>query len=314
MGKFLCVTIDTEPDCDIHWRRSEPLTFESVLSGISDILRPLWNRYDIKPVYFVSPEVVQNDDCCRVLKQESRLGAEIGAHLHSEYIEPQKKYESFAGTASDEFPCFAYSKEVELAKIKNLTELIAKKLGVKPVSYRAARYGADLDTIKSLEKLDYKIDSSVTPEINWSGHGGPNHSRAPRQPYFISTKDYYSAGESGVLEVPITILRKRFVFLPDRWFCYRWLRPTHMMVFEMKALAGEFIRDYAEPVLNLMFHSMEVMPGKTPFVRTKLGQKMYLNRLMSILRYLAERGFQSRTLTEVYEAMRTGARIDRSER
>jgi hypothetical protein len=303
MGKFLCVTIDTEPDCDIHWRRSEPLTFESVLSGISDILRPLWNRYDIKPVYFVSPEVVQSDDCCRVLKQEIRLGAEIGAHLHSEYVEPQKKYESFAGTQSDEFPCFAYSGEVELAKIKNLTELIVKKLGVKPASYRAARYGADLDTIKSLEELGYKIDSSVTPGIDWSKQGGPNHSRAPRQPYFISANDYYAAGRVGILEVPITILGKRFVFLPDRWFCYRWLRPTHMTVFEMKRLAGEFAKSYAELVLNMMFHSMEVVPGKTPFVRTKLGQKMYLSRLASILRYLAEVGFESRTLAEVYEAM-----------
>ena len=91
MGRFLCITIDTEPDCDIHWKRSDPLTFESVLSGIPNILRPLWSRYDIKPVYFVSPEVVQNDDCCQVLRQEIQLGAEIGAHLHSEYIEPQKQ-------------------------------------------------------------------------------------------------------------------------------------------------------------------------------------------------------------------------------
>jgi hypothetical protein len=314
MGRFLCVTIDTEPDCDIHWKRSDPLTFESVLSGIPDILRPLWNKYDIKPVYFVSPEVVQNDDCCEALKQEIRLGAEIGAHLHSEYIEPQRKYESFAGTRSDEFPCFAYSREIELVKIKNLTELIAKKLGVNPVSYRAARYGADLDTIKSLGKLGYKIDSSVTPGIDWSSHGGPNHSRAPKQPYFISAKDYYSMGESGVLEVPITILGKRFVFLPDRWVYYRWLRPTHMTAFEMKMLAGEFVRSYAEPVLNLMFHSMEVVPGRTPFVRTKLGQRMYLNRLASILKYLAKMGFESRTLAEIYEAMRAGARAGGSER
>ncbi|GAG34500.1 unnamed protein product, partial [marine sediment metagenome] len=168
MKKLFCITIDTEPDCDIHWKRSDPLTFESVLSGIPNILRPLWDKYNIKPVYFVSPEVVQNDDCCRVLRQEIQFGAEIGTHLHGEYIEPRKKYESSAGTPSDEFPCFAYSREIELIKIKNLTELIAEKLGIRPVSYRAARYGADLDTLKSLEELDYKVDSSVTPEIDWS--------------------------------------------------------------------------------------------------------------------------------------------------
>ncbi len=89
--------------------------------------------------------------------------------------------------------------EVESAKIKNLTELIENKLGVRPVSYRAARYGADLDTIKALEKLGYKVDSSVTPEISWQSQGGPDHSRAPKQPYFISADDYYSAGKSGIL-------------------------------------------------------------------------------------------------------------------
>ena len=98
MERTLVITIDTEPDCDTTWKRSDPLTFESVLSGIPGILRPIWNKFQIKPVYFVSPEVVQNPDCCKVLKKEIQLCAEIGTHLHSEYIEPQKKYEKPAAT------------------------------------------------------------------------------------------------------------------------------------------------------------------------------------------------------------------------
>ena len=298
--KTICVTIDTEPDCDVNWRRSQPLTFESVTFGIGQILRPIWDKFGIKPVYFVSPEVVENDSCCHVLKDEVGRGAEIGTHLHSEYIGPQKKYEDIAGTASDEFPCYAYDTGVESAKIRNLTEMIEKKFGARPVSYRAARYGADLDTIKALEKLGYKVDSSVTPGISWQKQGGPDHSRAPRQPYFISSTDYYSPGNGTILEVPITISGKRFLFLPERWVYYRWLRPTLMTAFEMKMLVAEFVRSYAEPVLNLMFHSMEVLPGKTPFVKTKLGQRMYLNRLTSILRYIMKTGFESKTLTETY--------------
>jgi hypothetical protein len=300
MSDIFCVTIDTEPDCDIHWKRSKPLTFESVLIGIPQILRPIWNKYEIKPVYFVSPEVAENSECCKILKEEINLSAEIGSHLHSEYIGPDKKYECFAGTSSKEFPCYAYSTETELEKIKNLTDIISNNLGVKPVSYRAARYGADLDTIKSLEKLGYKTDSSVTPQIDWSDRGGPDHSVAPIQPYFISKDNYYSAGNSKILEVPITISRKRFFLLPDKWLFYRWLRPSHMTVAEMKALINEFVRSYDSPVLNMMFHSMEVIPRKTPFVRTRLGRKMYLSRLERILRYLRLKGFQSRTLQEIY--------------
>ncbi|MGB7581433.1 MAG: hypothetical protein WBL85_03170 [Sedimentisphaerales bacterium] len=300
MAGIFCITVDTEPDCDIHWKRTRPLTFESVTFGIPSILRPIWDKFGIRPVYFVSPGVFENDQCCRTLKDEIVRGAEIGTHLHSEYIEPQRKHEDISGIASDEFPCFAYDAEIESAKIKNLTGLIEKKLGVRPVSYRAARYGADLDTIKALEKLGYKVDSSVTPDTDWRSYGGPDHSRSPKQPYFISQTDYYSAGNSTILEVPITVSGKRLPFLPGRWIFYRWLRPTHMTAFEMKSLVSEFARNYPSPVLNLMFHSMEVLPGKTPFVRTKLGQKMYLCRLNSILRYMTKTGFESKTLAEVY--------------
>ena len=301
MERLLCVTIDTEADCDVKWRRSDPLSFESVLYGIPNILRPIWNSYGIKPVYFVSPAVARNADCCRVLRGEIGFGAEIGAHLHAEYIAPEKKYEKADGTHSDDYPCSAYSAEVELAKIRNLTELIEKNIGAKPVSYRAARYGADLDTIKSLEALDYKVDSSVTPDIDWSYQGGPDHSKAPKQPYFVSRGGYYTRGDSKILEIPITISGKRGPFLPNRWLWYRWLRPTHMTVTEMRILAGEFIRKYDAPVLNMMFHSMEVIPGKTPFVRTALGQRMYLRRLEKILRYLKEKGFKAATFAEVYD-------------
>jgi hypothetical protein len=301
-GTF-CITIDTEPDCDVHWKRSQPLTFDSVTFGIPSILRPIWDKFSIKPVYFVSPEVIENDQCCRILKEEIGRGAEIGTHLHSEYIGPQRKHEDIAGTTSYEFPCFAYDAEIESAKIKNLTELIENKLSIKPISYRAARYGADLDTIKSLEKLGYKVDSSVTPDTDWRKHGGPDHSRAPKQPYFISQTDYYSSGNGSILEVPITVSGKRFPFLPDRWMFYRWLRPTHMTACEMRSLVADFAGKYSSPVLNMMFHSMEVLPGKTPFVRTKLGQKMYLSRLNSVLRYMTKRGFKSKTLAEIYADM-----------
>ncbi|MGA2914997.1 MAG: hypothetical protein ABSE89_03130 [Sedimentisphaerales bacterium] len=298
--KTYCITIDTEPDCDIHWKRSQPLTFESVLFGIPNILRPIWDLYDIRPVYFVSPEVINNVQCCQVLKNEIKSGAEIGTHLHSEYIEPQMKFTQADGTASNEFPCIAYSDDVEFEKIKNLTDLIKQKLNIQPVSYRAARYGADLATIKSLEKLGYKVDSSVTPNTNWSYAGGPNHSTAPKQPYFISDDNMYKSGSMKILEVPITVSKKRFPFLPDKWLFTRWLRPTHMTVFEMKMVVNEFLANFENPVLNMMFHSMEIIPGKTPFVRTKFGQKLFIRRLEKIIQYIMKKGFKNKTLASVY--------------
>ncbi len=287
----LYVTIDTEPDCDTSWKRSSPLTFTSVTEGIPVLLRPLWDMYSIKPIYFVSPEVVRDDACCAVLKSEITKGSIIGAHLHSEYIEPRVTIHDPAGKVSAEFPCYAHDTETEQEKIKNLTELIEKKLSFRPLWYRAARYGADLDTIHILHELGYRYDSSVTPGIDWSGIGGPDHSHAPQQPYWISRNDLYSSADksrsTGIMEYPVTVFGKRFGimgrFLPDSWLFSNWLRPTHMTVWEQKKIISEMTRLYDNPILVLLFHSMEIMINKTPFVRNRLMQKRFLKNLEKII-------------------------------
>lgn len=304
-NKFL-ITIDTEPDCDIHWKRSKPLTFISVIKGIPNLLRPIWDEYGIKPIYFVSPEVVMNKQCCQVLKNEVGKGAIIGAHLHSEYIEPNITIHNPEGKSSLEYPCYAHNKKVEYEKIRNLTKLIEKNIGVKPIWYRAARYGADLDTIKSLSKLGYMYDSSVTPHINWEKQGGPDHSKAPEQPYWISKNNYYASSNqnesAGVKEIPLTISKRRFgimnLFLPDNWLFYNWLRPSHMTIFEQKRLVKRFIRQYNEPTFCMMFHSMEIIPKKTPFVRNQFMQEIFLRKIKVMIKFTQ---IQMKKNYEVYQ-------------
>lgn len=287
----LYVTIDTEPDCDTAWRRSSPLTFTSVTVGIPKMLRPVWDRHGVCPIYFVSPEVVRDDECCRVLKSEIKKGAVIGTHLHSEYIEPHITITDPAGKVSGEFPCYAHETAIEHEKIAGLTRLIETRLDYRPIWYRAARYGADLDTIRALKDLGYRYDSSLTPGIDWSAIGGPDHRRAPVQPYWISKNDLYVAAEehasTGIMEYPITISGKRFgaigSLLPDSWLFYRWLRPTHMTVCEQKRVIRNFSALYDDPVFIMIFHSMEIMINKTPFVRNRLMQKRLLRNLESVV-------------------------------
>jgi len=293
MNEKLLITIDTEPDCDSHWNRSNPLTFSSITEGIPKILRPLWQKYNVNPIYFVSPEVLKNEEACNNLRKEIDFGAIIGTHLHSEYVKPNITIEDPAGRPSKEYPCYAHSSEIEFQKIKNLTKIIQKKLRIKPKWYRAARYGADINTIMSLKELGYKYDSSITPKINWEKQGGPNHIKAPEQPYWVSKNNYYMQSKSGkgigIKEFPITISGKRFgflgKFLPDDWYLYEWLRPTHMTLFEEKKLVDKFIEKYKNPTMVMMFHSMEVMPGKSPFVRNKFEQKLFLRRLEKTIEY-----------------------------
>ena len=294
----LLITIDVEQDCDTHWNRSDPPSFSSVTEGIPKLLRPIWNKYNIKPIYFVSPEVLHHSDSCRVLKEEISKGAIIGAHLHGEYIEPGARTAELAGKPSNEFPCLAYSTEVELAKIKNLTDLIEQKLGLRPEWYRAARFGADLDTMKSLKKLGYKYDSSVTPHIDWASHGGPDHRRAPEQPYWVLPVDLYTGTTQvdslDLEEFPVTISGKRFGlfgrFLPDKWFLYHWLRPTIMFLGELRTLVCQVEKKFGKnATIVMMFHSMEIMVGKTPYVRNKWMQKRFLKTLTGILEFISNK-------------------------
>jgi len=292
----LLVTIDTEPDCDTDWCRSNPLSFTSVTSGIPELLRPIWDRWNISPIYFVSPEVVMNDDCIGVLKSEMDKGAIIGTHLHSEFIEPDCMITEPAGKKSDSFPCYSHETELEFQKIKNFTALIENRLGCRPIWYRAARYGADHDTIKILAELGYRFDSSVTPGISWRALGGPDHSTAQVQPYWIGSRGMYepvSEHESlGIMEYPITIMGKRFGLLgrllPDNWLFFRWLRPTHMTVIEQKCMIREMICKDDDPVFVMMFHSMEIMINRTPFVRNRLMQRRFLGNLERIISFMAD--------------------------
>lgn len=291
MPATLYVTIDTEPDCDTRWNRIRPLIFSSITEGIPKLLRPIWDKWEINPIYFVCTEVVRNEECCRILRQEISRGAIIGTHLHSEYIEPKLSRGASESIPSYEFPCFDHDDSIESEKIENLSLLIEQNLGVKPVWYRAARYGADLASIKTLSKLGYQYDSSVTPQINWEKYGGPDHSKAPEQPYYISASDLYaeSSDQSGIKEIPISIHGKRFGLLsgllPDSWLFYRWLRPTHMSIFEQKRLIRYFFAKYKDPTLVLMFHSQEIMVNTSPYVRNKWMQRYFLKRLERTIAY-----------------------------
>jgi hypothetical protein len=291
MKRYFCITIDVEPDCSPSWQRSDPLTFENVGTGIDNILHPLFANYEMKPTYFISPEVMKHPQSVEVLKGLNNC--ELGAHLHSEYIEPELKYTDPTGTRSSEFPC-NLPDDIEFEKINTITRLFKECFEYQPKSYRAARFGADSDTFRRLTELGYNVDSSVTPHINWQSKGGPDFTGYPDQPYWLE--------ENKLLEVPVTIDKKRFMLLPDKWFCYKWLRPSIMTCYEMKRLIDRFISKNEDcVVLNMMVHSMEIIPNASPYVTSLKGQVRFIKKLKYIFEYLKSLEFQGMTLAEIYD-------------
>ena len=86
------------------------------------------------------------------------------------------------------------SYENEKEKLFNITELFIKTFGYEPKSFRAGRFGISKDTLKILENLNYKVDSSITPDMQWRNNNKSkntvNFFGAPYQPYYPSHNDF----------------------------------------------------------------------------------------------------------------------------
>jgi len=285
-----CVTIDVEPDCGPRWVYANPLSFRGVSEGIAGRLEPLFQRLGVKPTYMISNVVLEDAASVDILSG-LKSGAELGAHLHPEFIEPEKRFSEYGGRRGLDNSCFL-PPDIEAAKLANLTALYERRFGRRPVSFRAGRFSAGPNTFVALAKLGYKVDTSVTPHINWCDptHEHPvDFSQAPEQPHW----------QGELLEVPVSIGVIRRFFRSHTV----WLRPVYATPDRMRLLIDAFAKKYgAQVVLNMMFHNVEVLPNLSPYTANESECGRYLQSLEHTLSYMLKAGFESATLSEVYES------------
>lgn len=321
---FVLVTIDTECDKGIGWKTQFPLKFTSVLRGVPDHLSPLFQRHGIRPTYLLSPEVMQDDDCAAMLA--SLPDAELGTHLHGEFLEP----ESDPQAEVTAMPQNAYASEVEAAKLENLTRLFQDRFGRRPVSYRSGRFALSETTLPVLERLGYSVDSSVTPFRTNRYEKGPacNYWGAPVHAYHPAPREPRKPGRSALVEVPVSLFNEYLMGFPaiflrrlsDRWVKTRlvrrwlrgrseieWLRPGRGDAEALCRSADRLIRRWpaGRPVfLNLMFHNVDLMPGCSPYVRDDDGRTAFLGSLEQLFTHLrAGYSMQPITLGEAPERL-----------
>ena len=74
-----------------------------------------------------------------------------------------------------------------------------------------------------------------------------------------------------------------------------------MTTFEIKKLMDKVLTKYMDSaLLNIMFHSMEIIPNASPYVRSQKGQERFINKLKSIFEYAKGHNIKSQTLMEVF--------------
>jgi len=326
----LIITLDTEGDN--QWSRQPSRSVENIRS--IPRFQQLCDRFDFKPTYLCTYDVAAADVFEEILVPYQQDGvAEIGAHLHPWATPPYEPFWDASGVGQ------AYPSELPLGvfarKLAHLTDLLRTRAGVQPRSYRAGRWGLSAAHIPPLLHFGYIVDCSVTPLVDWQDTGarerGPDFSRAPVGPYFMAWGDPSRAGASGLLEVPVTIvhsnsLMRRSVALRawhrrhrksvaarllNRlfWIAPQWFRPFSDMGVDRLTAVYRTARRLELPVLQMMFHSSELMPGASPHNPTVEGVERLYERLERIFVYLKAQRVEGVTLSAFAETMRRGAAI-----
>ena len=315
MRKLLVITIDTEIDRSPDGTVSKEETYRSVLEGIPDRLDPLFLTHDAKATYLVSGEVLERDDCVDVLR--SLKHAETGTLLHGEMVEPFRAEGELGGRAFGQMQSY-YGERLERMKMTVLTDLYRERIGRRPVVFRAGRFGAGESTAHILHDLGYKVDSSVTPGIDWdTPEGRADFTFSPSQPYRVDG-NIAAPGNGELLEVPITVrsgwMRRAMHLTPDwsmarkanrlmnKVFLSSWFRPSFQTDRQMIAAGRYELKRSADKelvVLNLMLSSTESVGGASLSAPNEDDCHELLTRLNTALTWARDMEFKIVALSDL---------------
>lgn len=313
-GRLLVVTIDTEEEG--RWGGGYPRDGNTCANiRWLEKLQPLRDEFGLRATYLVTDPVARDPEARdRLAAFVARERSEIGAHLHPWCTPPYDEIDRSVTYAGN------LPRDLLRAKLRGLTETLEGAFRIRPVSYRAGRWGVSGSTIEALEELGYLVDSSVVP-LHWEyGVGSPSSLTAPDVPYRPDPSDPQRPGAARILEVPASVVMTgplggvtRSVGRRLRPFpglgrildalgrC--WLRPSWGEPETLRRATARCIA-LGHPVINVMFHSSELMPGASPYVRDAAGLDKFLERLRAIVEtVLATPGSQWATLREVRAAV-----------
>lgn len=295
----LIVTLDVERDYGPQWRTPSSLTFRSVLETLPGRFTALVSEFGVRPTYLLSGEVLENPECCAALA--GLPDCELGTHLHGEYVAPERTPLALDDPRLRiEAMQWEYDAALERAKLGTLTGLFRQQFGRRPVSFRAGRFGIGPHTGQALRQLGYLVDSSVTPHVVWTSRDGsarPDFRAARTQPYWAAD-DLLTAGDGALLEVPVTILAPGELAGQPLW-----LRPSYTPVPQLLALLEHVVRREPTRPLVMMFHSMELVAGASPYAQSDADVDACFAALRAVFAKARALGVPSCTLQE-YHAQR----------
>ena len=205
---YLIITIDTEED---NWGNYSPTGH--TLENIERLpyLQGLFDEYDVKPAYLITYPVATDEKTVSILKGILKEGkCEIGSHCHPWNTPPFEEKNTIENSMLCNLPM-----DLQYKKLESLDNVIMQNFDIKPISFRAGRWGYNQEVAKNLYKLGYRIDTSITPFVDWRDDHGPDFSDILPLPFKFSCENVYGETPNGfMLEVPVTI------GFSQKFFCF----------------------------------------------------------------------------------------------
>jgi hypothetical protein len=325
---IFAVTVDTEGDD--QWNHGAPLTTRNV--GYWEPFQATCEKHGVLPTYLITSEIAADPMAQTLLRAwVARGAAEVGAHLHPWTTPPFDDRPGFRFNDPDHAFLNELPDELVWQKLQALTQQIEDCIGVRPVSFRAGRFGLDMRAARALGRLGYIVDSSVTPLVahNHEGlrnrPGGPDFRSHGLDPFVILGTD--------VLETPITILPtyallRRFQGLLNvyRYFPVRaarkilfrrWLVPQPVWLCPKPEFTRRHLnsvwrisQDQGSPLAVMMLHSSELMPGGSPFRPTARSVQELLKLLDVFFGFVIESGAVPATLSSAAIRLRSSNQFE----
>ena len=312
--KFV-VTIDTEEDNWGDYTSKSP-TLENI--GLIPELQGSLDEFQVRPTYLVTYAVANHEKSASILRKILDEGkCEIGAHCHPWNTPPFEEPNNKKNTMLCNLPA-----DLQYKKLEVLHKTISKNMGVEPISFRAGRWGYAREVARNLFKLGYKVDTSITPFTDWTAFHGPDFSDTQPRPYRFSPSDSFMPTPDGeMLEVPATIgfLQKNFHLanIIHKKLNSNFLKKAklntilfHLGMLNKIAFNPEqttlphmvkLLRTFKAKrfnVVNMFFHSPSLLPGLSPFIRTKAESQNLISRIKIICKLAVENNITFVTLGE----------------
>lgn len=296
MGRRFMLWIDTEEEFDWAAPFNRSATQVSVTAGMAHFQAYI-ARAGVKPVYVTDYAVVEDEAANALMRQWIAEGsADIGVHLHP-WVNPphQEEVSAFNSYAGNLPPA------LERAKLVSLRNRIEERLGVRPIAYRAGRYGVGAHTAALLEETGFRIDSSVRSRFDYRGQHGPDFTGMPLHPY--------RAGPQGkLIELPLStayvghlgawgeqllprlqrVGRLAGAFSRFGLLSRVPLTPEGVSAAECCEAIDSLIAEDV-PILSFSFHSPTLEAGHTPYTRSSADIDAFYRWWDAVLAHLARR-------------------------